>query len=173
MCINIHTHKCVCVCVSVCCCLIFLITHVWKVDRSQCMVPSSITLSLIFWVRLSYWAWTATLARLTGQWTPEVHILQSLSAGVTGLHYHVWLLSGYWGSEVRSFCLHSKFCTHWTIFQVLYLEKSECGPHSFNKPMSMPVSAYHWTWVAAEDWTQDLRLTQQALHQLSHFLGPC
>lgn len=105
-------------------CYVFVYSHVWRCThpcgymeiRGQCWYV---------WVRIqthkhmhtrTYTELTNCLVCLARRpsriW---LSILPAPSSGFLGIYHHTQLLYEWWGSELRSLCLHSKLLTHWVI----------------------------------------------------------
>lgn len=63
----------------------------------QQRLSSTVTPHCVFWDSVSHWCRFTASASLAAQWTPQILLsLPSPPCWITDMHYHVWLLCGYW-----------------------------------------------------------------------------
>lgn len=57
---------------------------------------------------------------LMGSGKPNLSVSAS-QCWATNAHWNAWLLGGFWGSKLRSFCFHTKQFSNWSIYPALLL----------------------------------------------------
>lgn len=93
----VSTHLCACECGQ----------------QSQYQASYSMTFYLTFLRQgLSQKLELTGLARLAGQWAPEMLLSPLLSSRIADVWCCAWLFRGHWRSELRSPCLHRKHYIH-------------------------------------------------------------